>query len=286
MIQGPDTYSMETIELTIRIEEVLQERLVAELDGLGFSGYVQDTDTLKAYGTPGCWTSAHRTSITNWFKAEGIDPQFALQHIAPQNWNAQWEASIQPVVAGPFLIKPTWAETPAAHTALEQILIDPKMSFGTGQHESTRLILTLLPKWIKAGDRVLDAGTGTGVLGIAALRLGATSVIGFDVDPWAQENANENIQLNGASGQMTVRTGTIETIPETGFDLILANINRNILLDLLPDFARRLTPGGRLMLAGLLHTDADLMLEAARTHGFHMQDQAGEGEWWSVVFTM
>ncbi len=277
---------METIELTIGIDEACQERLIAELDGLGFSGYVQEADTLKAYGSPDCWTPAHRIALTNWLKAEGINPQFALQHIAPQNWNAQWEASIQPVVAGPFLIKPTWADTPSEHAALEQILIDPKMSFGTGQHESTRLILNLLPKWLQIGDRVLDAGTGTGVLGIATLRLGATSVIGFDVDPWAQENANENIQLNGASGQMTVRTGTIKAVPETGFDLILANINRNILLDLLPAFARKLSPGGRLMLAGLLCTDADLMLETARTHGFHMQDQAREGEWWSVVFTM
>lgn len=276
-------YGMDTLELTIRIDEALHDRLIAELDDLGFTGYVQEPDHLKAYGPVAGWNLVQQTRLTAWLKAAGIDPQLGLQHIAPQNWNAQWEASIKPVVAGPFLIRPTWTTVPPAYAHLDQILIDPKMSFGTGQHESTRLVLTLLPRWLRPGDEVLDAGTGTGILGIAALRLGAASVIGFDVDPWARENAAENLQRNGAEAHMQVRTGTIEAVPETGFGLILANINRQALLDLLPTFARKLTPTGRLILAGLLATDADLMLEAAHTHGLHKQDSAQEGEWWSVV---
>jgi len=163
------------------------------------------------------------------------------------------------------------------------------MSFGTGYHESTRLVLRFLPGLVggdaSSGERVLDAGTGTGVLAIAALKLGAASAIGFDIDPWAQTNATENALLNGVADRFEVREGSLDAVPETGFDLVLANINRNALLGLMPTFAAKLAPEGRLVLAGLLRTDRDVMLAAVRAAGLAVYDEATENEWWSLIAT-
>jgi ribosomal protein L11 methyltransferase len=131
---------------------------------------------------------------------------------------------------------------------------------------------------------VLDAGTGTGILSIAALRLGASSVVAFDNDPWAQANVLENFVLNEVGTAAVFREGSIEVVPESGFDLILANINRNVLLDLMSQFADKLDIHGHLILAGLLITDRDLMLNAAQKVHFHPVDEAIEGTWWSIVF--
>jgi ribosomal protein L11 methyltransferase len=152
-------------------------------------------------------------------------------------------------------------------------------------HESTRLVLRFLPALVRGGERVLDAGTGTGVLAIAALKLGADSAVGFDIDPWAQVNAVENALLNGVGDRFEVREGSLDTVPEDGFDLVLANINRNALLGMLPGLAAKLADGGRLVLAGLLQTDRETMREAIRDAGLALYDEAAEGEWWSAIVT-
>jgi ribosomal protein L11 methyltransferase len=164
------------------------------------------------------------------------------------------------------------------------LAIDPKMSFGTGYHESTRLILRFLPDLINGGERVLDAGTGTGILSIAAVRLGAGPVIAFDISAWAEENARENIALNDAAARITVRQGTIqEAVSESNFDIILANIERDPLISLLPTFADKLGSGGRIALAGLTEDDEPAMRAAIAEHGFSIEREARENEWWSVV---
>jgi ribosomal protein L11 methyltransferase len=273
-----------TVELDLPVADALHEPLVAYLDGLDFDGFVQEEGRLLAYVSAARWSDVSREAVEAWLASRTGSPAFGERVIAAQNWNADWEASLQPVVAGGFVIKPSHRPAPPEAKGRTVIEIDPKMSFGTGYHESTRLVLRALPEIVQPGDRVLDAGTGTAILAIAAVKLGAASVIGFDIDPWARENAEENTALNGAGERVEVREGGIEVVPESGFDVILANINRNVLLAYLPTFAEKLRPGGTLALAGLLREDRDQMIAAAAEAGFTLAQDSHENAWWSGVW--
>lgn len=275
----------QTIELTIYVGDDLQEYLIAELADEDFEAFEQEDDRLKACIPAPRWSDVKREHVEQWLAAQGIATPIEERVVSPQNWNQQWEETIRPISVGAFLIKPTWAELPAAHADQILLEIDPKMSFGTGYHESTRLVLRFLPDVVRAGDRVLDAGTGTGILAVAAVKLGAASAVAFDIDEWAIQNAVENFYLNGVADRVTFRPGSIEVVPEAGFDLVLANINLNVVLGFMPAFAGRLRTGGRLVLAGLLRQDRARVLEEAARHGFTLAQEATENEWWATVLT-
>ena len=275
---------MDTIELTISVEAARHDVLIARLEEYGFTGFQEGNGTLKAYIGAADWSPGKSNYVKSWLQRQGVEGAVQEQRIAAQNWNAQWEQSIQPLTVGPFVVKPTWAAVPDDAEGKHVLAIDPKMSFGTGYHESTRLILRFLPDLVRGGEQMLDAGTGTGILSIAAVRLGAGSVVAFDTSAWAQENARENIALNDATERITVRQGTIdEAVLETGFDVILANIERDPLISLLPAFADKLADGGRVALAGLTEDDEPRMRAAIAEQGFMIEREARENEWWSVV---
>lgn len=276
---------MKTVELVLSVPERYHEFLIAELSDLDFESFAAEEDRLAAYAPASRWDQVAREHLERWLRMHGLPERFGERIVPDENWNARWEETIRPLAVGRFLIRPTWASTPPEHADKVLLEIDPKMSFGTGYHESTRLVLRFLPALVRGGERVLDAGTGTGVLAIAALKLGAAAAVGFDVDPWAQVNAVENALLNGVGDRFEVREGSLETAPEDGFDLVLANINRNALLEMLPGLAAKLAEGGRLVLAGLLQTDRETMLGAIRAAGLGAYDEATEGEWWSVTAT-
>ena len=273
---------MTTLELTLPVPEPLHDLCVAALTAWGFDGFAEDGDVLRAYAPQNAWTDAARAGVGAWLVAHELGPIAAERSIPHANWNADYEATIRPVAVPPFLVRPSWAAFDAhAHAGLIDLVVEPKMSFGTGYHESTRLVLRLLPRLLRSGDAVLDAGCGTGILALAALKLGAARAVAFDIDEWADENAAENFARNGVADRAEVRIGGIETVPETGFDLVLANIHREVLLELLPDLAARLRPGGRLALAGLLTSDAATMRAAAGDAGFTRIDEATENAWWA-----
>ncbi len=274
---------MDTIELCFYLPDDWHELLIAELSDLDFDAFLQEDGALKAYTPAARWDGPKREAVALWLHARGLDAGFEENVVEATNWNRQWEETIQPMPVGRFLIRPTWALTPPEYADRLLLEIDPKMSFGTGYHPSTRLALGFLERLVAPGMRVLDAGAGTGILGIAALKLGAASAVGFDIDPWAQENAVENMYLNHVEDRFEMRAGALETVEEEGFDLILANINRNVLLAYLPAFARKLAAGGAVVLAGLLTSDRAQMLEAARRAGLGLADEADEGDWWSCV---
>ncbi|MDX1548701.1 MAG: 50S ribosomal protein L11 methyltransferase [Rhodothermales bacterium] len=272
-----------TVELKVYVEGPLQEFLIAELGDLDFDVFEQDDGFVRAFIPSPRWDGVKREQIELWLRSHGLAVPVEECVHPPQNWNRRWEETIQPLRVGPFLVKPTWADLPAGHEGAILLEIDPKMSFGTGYHESTRLALQFLPALVRGGERVLDAGTGTGILAIAALKLGAQTAVAFDVDPWAQQNAVENFYLNGVSERATFVAGAIEAVAEDGFDLLLANINRNVLLGVMPHLALKAAPGARIVLAGLLTTDRERMLEAAATHGLAPVREGDEGAWWAVV---
>lgn len=274
---------MHHIELVIPLPDAAHEMLIAELTDLDVEGFVEEDELLKAYLPASAWTDVKRQWLEGWLVQQGLAPDFEERVVAEQNWNAAFEATIEPVVAGPFVVRPTWAEPDPQHAALTEILVDPKMSFGTGHHESTRLVLEMLPHFVTPYARVLDAGTGTGVLAIAALKLGAASALTFDIDPWAEENAGENFALNGVQDLAEVRIGSIEVVPERDFDLVVANIHREVLLWMMPELCARLKPGGILLLAGLLDLDAEAVREVAAPLGLTPVREATEGPWWAVA---
>ena len=271
-----------TIALTVQLPDEFHELLIAELADQGFDAFERLDKAVVGYAPPSVWTGVAREAVARWLRAHDLPEDFEEQTIPQENWNEHWEESITPIVVGPFLIAPTWAEVPVTNDKT-LLRIDPKMSFGTGYHASTRLVLRFLPGLVRDGMRMLDAGTGTGILAVAALKLGADTVLGFDVDPWSVTNAVESAELNGVADQFEVREGSIEIVPETEFDLVLANINRNTLGTMLPELAEKLTQEGRLVLAGLLQTDRDEIVQLIHEVNLTLYDEATEDEWWSAV---
>ena len=275
-----------TVTLAVALPDDYHELLIAELADLGFDAFEREDGAVLAYGPPAAWTGVAREAVMDWLRARGLPEQVEERTVPAENWNARWEATIQPLPVGRFVIAPTWAEVPPEHAGKTLLRIDPKMSFGTGYHESTRLALRFLPGLVgrmPGGERVLDAGTGTGVLAIAALRLGAREAVGFDVDPWSVENAVENASLNDVEDRLDVREGGLEVVPERGFDVVLANIQLDVLRGLVPLLAEKLAAGGRLVLAGLLTEQRAPMLDAAAAAGLTLYDEATENDWWACV---
>lgn len=267
-------------ELALALPDALHDEAVAALDALGFDGFLQNDDRLTAYIEEARWTEAVREQTAAWLAAhDAALPEGTV--VAPRNWNAEVEARLGAVVAPPFVVRPSWAPRPEGTDGFEDLIVEPKMSFGTGYHESTRLVLGLLPGVVSDGDRVLDAGTGTGILAIAAVRLGAASAIAFDIDAWAEENAAENVERNGVAGRVEVRIGDLDVVPETDFDVVLANIHREVLVEMMPGLVAHTRAGGRLVLAGLLTTDAEAMRALTAAHGFEETEARTEGQWWA-----
>ncbi len=276
----------DTVELIFHASPDQQEVLIAELDARGFVAFLQEDDHLSAYVPALDWDEAARSALLADLDGAGLPHPLEEGRIPLQDWNAPWEASIEPVAAGPFVVRASWHPPMASEAHPIELVIDPKMSFGTGHHESTRLMLGMAPGIVSPGMQVMDAGTGTGILAIAAQKLGATRVVAFDNDPWILDNARENVDANAAGGQVEVRIGALDDIVETGFDAILANIHKSVLIEYLPHLARKLRPGGALALAGLLVTDREEMLAEASRHGFSLRHEARENAWWAVHLTL
>lgn len=268
-----------TTALTLDAPPEVRDVLVAELAEAGFDGFTEEADLLVAFVPKGLWKERLRSEVLDRVRAHGASI-VSERIIEPENWNALWEASVTPVEAGPFVVHPPWIAPDEGRIAIG---IEPKMSFGTGHHETTRLMLGAVARHVREGMSVLDAGTGTGVLAIAALRVGASFAEAFDVEPWAVENAVENAGRNGVAGRMTVRQGGLDSAPSGPFDVVLANINRNVLLDMLPGLTARLAEGGVVALAGVLRQDRDVMLGALGSAGLVLLEEEAEGDWLALV---
>lgn len=270
---------MNYLKLVIRVSDHYQEHVIAELMEMDFYGFEQQDNLLIAFVEKPRFNDTHRESIEQLVAALPDASFVELSEVEEKNWNTAWEESIQPQTIGPFFVRPTWSlEEPAEGKILLEI--DPKMSFGTGYHATTRLMLQQLDRVDCTGKRVLDAGTGTGILAIAACKAGAAQVIGFDFDPWSEQNANENALINDVGSRLDIRLGGFEQVEhEQPFDLILANINRNVILEFLADMITLLDKQGTLCLSGLLNTDEDRIRNELRNYSVQVTDIQKEEEW-------
>lgn len=249
---------MKYVKLVMKVENRYQEPLIAELSEMKFEGFQQNDGELTAYIVKERFQLQDREVIeqllsgypgNNFVKSEEI--------IADQNWNRVWEKTIEAQTIGQFLVRPTWSNT---EVDPDQILleIDPKMAFGTGYHATTQLMLRQLPEMISENDVALDAGTGTGILAIAAVKLGAEHVFAFDIDDWSITNARENIHINEVSDKVTIRKGDTDVVDHDAiFDIVLANIQKNVIMEIVPFLVEHLKEGGQLLLSGILEKDKD-----------------------------
>ena len=271
------------IRLEIVIPDHLQEIFISGFEGLEFAGFEQQEDRLIAYIDQQQMNDSGREELENWLMAQRDECYIESESVEEErNWNEEWEQSIQPQRIGRFVITPTWGnpEITAEDVVLE---IDPKMAFGTGYHETTRLILRMLPEVVQPGDTILDAGTGTGVLAIAALKIGAAHALGFDIDEWSHDNATENALLNLVSDRFVIKQGGFEQLdPGRQYDITIANINRNALIENAVVLASTVTPGGALLLSGLLRQDEEQMLKQSAYSGWKHVSSIYENEWVAI----
>ncbi len=276
---------MDYIELRISVKDDYQELLIAELLELDFEGFEQLDDVLVASIPATRFDDTKREEIEQKIMAFGEESSILSEQVlTPKNWNQEWEKTIKPQTIGKFYVHPTWSSFDGELEDKIELMIDPKMAFGTGYHATTRVMLEWLPEVVNEGDTVLDAGTGTGILAIAALKLGADRAFGFDIDEWSETNAKENILLNKVEN-FEVKLGSTEVIPEGDtYDLILANINRNALIELLPELVRRLSKGGKLLLSGLLEEDEKIIKEQQVVAPLTYKGTRQHGEWIAILF--
>ncbi len=259
-------------------DERQAEILTAELADFPFDSFEPEADRLTAYA-PAAALAGCRTQIDALLARYGVAGRY--ETIAAQDWNAPWERDFQPVeVEGRLLIRaPFHAPAPAG---VMEVIITPRLSFGTGHHITTRLMAGALLDSAPAGRRVLDMGSGTGVLAIVAAKCGAAHVDAVDIDEWADASCRENTAANGVAACIDPILGDVTSIAGRRYDLLLANINRNILLADMPAYAAALLPGGELLMSGFLAGDAEAVAACAARHGLsHVATIVRDG--WALV---
>lgn len=228
-----------------------------------------------------------RERLAEWLP-EGTPLDVEWQWQENEDWAAEWKRGLGPrQVTERIVVKPTWSEWDPAPGQVV-IDVDPQMAFGTGEHATTRGCLRLLDRALRKGDRVLDVGSGSGILAIAAVRLGAREAVAVEYDPDANLNARENFEGNGVAGRITLVEALADDalLAEQGtFDLVLANILSGIIRPLLPALRRALggSPGGRLIVSGILRDESPDVVRDAEAAGFRVEAVDEEEEWWSTL---
>lgn len=273
-------------EYIITAEPFNAEILSSILWELNIDGINEEVNCLKVFAQDKSVTVQAVENELLHLKENNLLREFTVQEnfIVEKNWNEEWENSREVVhVSDQIVIKPTFKKYTAKPNEIV-LTIDPKMSFGTGDHQTTQICLWFLEKYLKSEMKILDAGSGTAILGIAAAKLGAEKVIAFDIDEWCYDNGIENTQLNGVAEKVEIRKCELKDIPEKDFDLIIANIQKNILLDLAEGFKSKIKSDGILILSGLLEMDREAIVLNYSEAGFTEVDYLKMDEWIGIVF--
>jgi|WetSurMetagenome_2_1015567.scaffolds.fasta_scaffold21012_4 ribosomal protein L11 methyltransferase len=272
-------------EYIITAEPFNVEILSSILWELNIDGINEEVNCLKVFAQDESVTTQSIENELLHLKENNLLREFSVQEnfIEEKNWNEEWEKSREVVhVTDKLIIKPTFKEYKANPNEIV-LTLDPKMSFGTGDHQTTKICLRFIEKYIQPGTKVLDAGSGTAILGIASAKLGAAKVIAFDIDESCFENGIENAQVNDVVNKVEIRKCELKEIPENDFDLIIANIQKNILLDLSNGFKERIKKNGILILSGLLEMDREVIKEKYVQLGFTELDFMKMDEWIGLV---
>jgi ribosomal protein L11 methyltransferase len=256
------------------------EIVSAWLTTFPFESYVEHDNGVTAYIPQ---DEAQKITLSDCLAIpfDDVTVSGSVEEIAGRNWNTVWEAQFQPITVGDWTIRASFHEP--AKTA-QELIIDPQMSFGTGHHATTQLMLSQILDLPCKNAAVLDVGTGTGVLAIMTKKLGATPVLGTDIEDWCVENAQENASKNGLT-EMSFSTNTLDKV-DAKFDIILANINRNVLIAHLPEYAKKLNANGVLLLSGFHESDVAVLTDLAQTHGLRLKGKTEKMGWICLKFLL
>jgi ribosomal protein L11 methyltransferase len=257
------------------------ELLIAELSQINFEGFIENENGFEAYLPESDFNQNDLNSILVQYEIDFTN--VTLRKVAPQNWNAAWESSFEPVTIGTKLRIRAPFHEPSPDFSLE-LIIQPKTSFGTGHHETTYSIMELMLNFKMENLEVFDYGSGTGILAILASKLGAKTIFANDIDPWAAENIFENAELNRVENISFIQ-GDIQAAKSQNFDLILANINKNILMDSFTHLFPLLREKGHLIISGFYETDLPDLISEANKYGFNFKEKVTTNNWTAAVLT-
>lgn len=276
---------MDYIELKIEVNPVSQETneiIVAQLAEMGFESFVDKETGLCAYIKAPEYTFEKESLLKELHLPNGVKIKHHIERIKGENWNAKWESDFEPIVVnGRCLVRASF------HRGMPDIeydiIIDPKMSFGTGHHQTTHLMIETILNDDFTNKTVLDMGCGTAVLAILAEMRGAKAITAIDNDEWAYNNSLENIEVNKCKRTEAI-CGDAKQIEGKLFDIILANINLNILLNDIPHYVKSLNPKGKLILSGILKTNIEAIQKRATEFGLSHLNTATRDEWVMMSF--
>jgi ribosomal protein L11 methyltransferase len=255
--------------------------LSAELGEIGFESFVEEDGHLLAYVEKDQFDEQSILKVET-LNEETVNISFEFKELEQENWNKQWESNFEPVyVDNEICVRATFHAKDPQYKY--DIVIDPKMSFGTGHHATTHLMLSSMREIDFTDKSVLDMGSGTGVLAIFAAFKGATDVSAIDIDEWCSINAIENAERNKV-GFIKIAQGGKEKISGHNVDVLLANINRNILIDQMADYSRAIKTGGFLHISGFYNQDVIILVEEAKKNGLEYVNQNTLNNWCTVQF--
>ena len=271
---------MDYLELKISCLEDFREILIAELAEIGFNSFLETEEGLDAYAPENEFDREAFLTLIEKYKLPA-EITWHESKMPKVNWNEEWEKNYDPIAVDDLVFVRASFHEPNPSYKYE-IVINPKMSFGTGHHATTYQMLKHQGEIDHKGKRVLDIGSGTGILAIMANLLGASEVEAFDIDEWCVENGNENFDLNGLITRMEI--GTIREVnPKGPFDIVLANINKNVLLDEMEIYAELIPSKGYLLLSGFYKEDVDDLLECAAPLGFELIKKQSRENWAALI---
>jgi len=254
------------------------EILMAELIEIGFDSFTEEHDGILAYIQKEQFKEEDLKNLHLLNNPE-IEISYEYSEMPNINWNEEWEKNFEPInVADKVYIR---AEFHESKPGLHELVIQPKMSFGTGHHPTTHLMIQQMLDMDFSGKKVLDMGCGTSVLAIFAKQKGAEKVVAIDIDEWSVENSKENAERN--SVQLEISQGTAENLGSENYDIILANINRNILISDIPTYVSVLNKGGKLLLSGLCFFDVDDILEVCNEQNLTLKNKQQREVWMSLL---
>ena len=269
------------LEVTVRLSPLIpwREVMIAEMGSIGFEGFEETSSGFKAYIPKNEYREKSFKQIAV-FSQDGLSIDWNTSDIAPENWNSAWEQNFTPTRIGDRCV--IRADFHPPERAEFELIITPKMSFGTGHHETTQLMVLLLLEIDCHQKSIVDMGTGTGVLAILSEKKGATNILAIDNDPWCIENTLENIATNQCKN---IRTKLTDQLSETLlFDSVLANINRNILLEQMDAYAKALKPEGNLLLSGFYVEDLGIIRSKCESLGFRFIRNFEKNNWVAALF--
>lgn len=269
----------ELVFTLLSAEDHYRDLMINQLANIGFDSFEESPLGFKAYIPSSGFSEKAVAEAIQPFQSQ-ITFNYQVNLIPHKNWNQVWESNFSPITIGSCHVRATFHEP--RQDAQYEIIIDPKMAFGTGHHQTTALMIEFILEQPPAGNHVLDMGCGSGILAILAAKTGAISVTAIDNDPVCCQSTTDNALLNAVS-DIEVSCGSADAIHSRQFDYILANINRNILLEQLPAYRAAIRTGGLVFLSGFYEgTDLEMILQRALEQGFAYQEHKTAGQWAAV----